>query len=303
MITRRRMISILAGAAALPLIGHGARASTYKWSGVALGANANIILDHEDAKALTQKARLEIARLEKVFSLYLPDSQLARLNRDGVLADPAVELLDLINISDRIYRETAGVFDPSVQPVWALHAQKYARGEQPTPNEIAAARARSGWMGISASPSQVEFSKPDMALTFNGIAQGYIADKVADLLRQEGVKNVLVNTGEISAQGVAPNGMPWPVSLAYKSEQLNLSNAAIATSSPSGTAFDQGGQAGHILDPHTGQPGGMWQSLSVVDKSAARADGLSTAFCLMSRAKIEAVPGEHKLIFGDPIPT
>lgn len=303
MITRRRMISILAGAAALPLIGAGARASVHKWQGVALGANANIILDHEDANALTQKALLEIARLEKVFSLYLPDSQLSRLNREGALLDPAVEMLELLNISGRIYHETEGAFDPTVQPLWALHAQKYAAGQQPTTKEIRAARERAGWDNLSIAPARIAFSKPGMAITFNGIAQGYIADKVADLLRQEGVKNVLVNTGEISAQGLSPSGTPWPVSLAYSEQQIDLSNAAIATSSPAGTVFDQKGHAGHILDPKTGLSGGKWHSLSVIDKSAARADGLSTAFCLMDKAHIQAVPGAHKLIFGEPIRT
>ncbi len=74
-----------------------------------------------------------------------------------------------------------------------------------------------------------------MALTFNGIAQGYIADKVAQLLRREGVTDVLVNTGEINALGVAPDGGAWPIKLADQTR--GLTNAAIATSAPSGTFF------------------------------------------------------------------
>lgn len=301
MISRRRVISILAGAAALPMLGSVASASALNWRGVALGANANIVLDHPNADALLNKALKEIARLEKVFSLYQADSQLSVLNRDGTLTAPAFELIDLLNISDRIHKETAGAFDPTVQPLWALYAKKYAAGSAPKQSEIKAAQAKTGWSNLSVSPEMIVFNKPGMALTFNGIAQGYIADKVANLLRQVGVQNVLVNTGEISAVGVSPSGAAWPITLANRGQKLELSNAAIATSAPGGTFFDQAGTAGHILDPRTGLPGGKWQSLSVIDKSAARADGLSTAFCLMDKSQIQAVAGAHEVVFGAAI--
>lgn len=296
MITRRRMISILAGAAALPVLGTVANASVVNWRGVALGANANIVLDHPNADALLDSALQEIARLEKVFSLYQDGSQISVLNREGVLRAPAVEMLDLLNISARIFGETEGAFDPTVQPLWALYAQKYVAGANPSKAEIADARSRVGFQNITVSPEMVSFSKPGMALTFNGIAQGYIADKVAQLLRREGVTDVLVNTGEINAIGIAPDGGAWPITLA--DQQRQLSNAAIATSAPNGTFFDQQGIVGHILDPRTGLPGGNWQTISVIDKSAARADGLSTAFCLMSKEQIQAVSGTHEVVFG-----
>lgn len=296
MITRRRMISILAGAAAMPALGSVATASVVNWRGIALGANANIVLDHPNADVLLGKALKEIARLEKVFSLYQADSQISVLNREGVLRAPAVEMLDLLNISARVFGETEGAFDPTVQPLWSLYAQKYAAGSKPSAKEIATAKTKVGFQHITVSPELITFAKPNMALTFNGIAQGYIADEVAQLLRREGVTDVLVNTGEINALGDAPDGTAWPITLA--DQRRTLSNAAIATSAPGGTFFDQQGEVGHILDPRTGLPGGYWNSISVIDKSAARADGLSTAFCLMSQEQIQAVSGAHEVVFG-----
>ncbi|MGJ8527403.1 FAD:protein FMN transferase [Maritalea sp.] len=301
MISRRRMISILGGVAALPLIGSTSFASVTNWRGIALGANANIILDHPHADMLIDKALAEVARLEKVFSLYQTDSQLSVLNRQGKLDNPAFELIDLLNLSGRIHRETNGAFDPTIQPLWALYAQKYSAGKAPNKREIEVARTNVGWADVSVSSNTVSFNKPGMALTFNGIAQGYIADKVAALLRQEGIQNVLVNTGEISALGMSPDGVPWPISLANDDRKLHLSNTSIATSAPGGTLFDQAGTVGHILDPRTGLPGGKWRNLSVIDKSAARADGLSTAFCLMDKAQIQSVPGAHELVFGEAV--
>ena len=133
-------------------------------------------------------------------------------------------------------------------------------------------------------------------LTLNGIAQGFIADKVTALFRQNGVSNVLVNTGEIVALGSAPNGNSWQVKLGHEEGQsIPLNGAAVATSAPLGTTFDTAGKVGHILDPRTGYPGETWSGVSVVSNSAAEADGLSTAFCLMTRSEIAASKGESQV--------
>ena len=70
--------------------------------------------------------------------------------------------------------------------------------------------------------------------------------------------------------------------------RVALSDRAIATSSPSATVLDPEGAVGHILDPRTGRPDGRWRTVSVSAPSAAVADALSTAFCVMERDRIEA---------------
>jgi len=148
---------------------------------------------------------------------------------------------------------------------------------------------RTGWQHVRYSSTEVSFSRDGMGLTLNGIAQGYIADRVTQLFKDNGVTNVMVNTGEISAMGAAPDGDAWRVKLgSTDGNSVLLNNAAIATSAPLGTTFDAAGALGHILDPRTGMPGGIWSQVSVVSKSAAIADGLSTAFCLMEKAAVNA---------------
>jgi|FLOH01.1.fsa_nt_gi FAD:protein FMN transferase len=294
-VNRRRAISILAGAATLPFLGSQAQAAA-EWKGIALGAEARIILDHPDAERLIPLAVSEIRRLENIFSLYLSNSQLARLNRDGVLDQPAFEMIELLSICARVVEQTRGAFDPTVQLLWTLYAAQASKGEMPPDRQIAQALDLTGWDKLSFSSGRVAFARPGMALTLNGIAQGYIADKVSTLLRQNGVANVLVNTGEISGLGLTPDGRNWPVRLGDKNGQLiELSNSSVATSSPQGTTFDAEGRIGHILDPRTGRPGGMWQQVSVVTRHAAEADALSTGFCLMDRAQIGGAKAEAEV--------
>ncbi|PTE15814.1 thiamine biosynthesis protein ApbE, partial [Cereibacter changlensis JA139] len=69
------------------------------------------------------------------------------------------------------------------------------------------------------------------ALTLNGIAQGFIADRVPELLKAEGVGDILVDTGELRALGGHPEGGGWPVALA-SGEALTLRDMALASPAP-----------------------------------------------------------------------
>src|SRR5262245_55468233 len=93
---RRRVLRVVAAAAGLPLLIGGVRATAgrvqqYSWHGEVLGALSELSLWHTDAQfaqAAILKARIEIARLERIFSLYHADSEIVRLNATGKLAKP-----------------------------------------------------------------------------------------------------------------------------------------------------------------------------------------------------------------------
>lgn len=299
MTTRRRMLAILAGGAALPALGATARTPTVDWRGVALGAESRIILRHPDAAALISGAVTEIHRLEKIFSLYLADSDLSRLNRDGVLPAPPFEMVELLSLCDALNARTGGVFDPTTQALWSLYARQFSAGRPPDAGQVARARAVTGWKHVEFAPQRIHYRRSGVLMTLNGVAQGYIADKIAAFFRRNGVPDVLINTGEIAALGRAPDGTPWRVNLeSTRGGGRPVSNAAVATSAPLGTTFDAAGTVGHIINPHTGQAGGNWPKITVISRSAAQADGLSTAFCLMGRAQIMAAKGQCEVLLG-----
>ncbi|MBV1863920.1 MAG: FAD:protein FMN transferase [Rhodobacteraceae bacterium] len=294
---RRRAITILAGAAALP--GFGAQASTNltTWRGIALGAGAQIVLDHVDAERLIARAVDEVHRLEKLFSLYREDSQLSRLNRDGLLPEPAFEMVELLSICAGLHARTGGAFDPTVQSLWGLYAQEYAAGGRPDEARIEQMLRVTGWQHVRFSGQQISFDRKGVQLTLNGVAQGYIADKVIAIFHRAGVKNVLVNTGEVSALGHGQGRDGWQVKIgSAEGRSVALHDACVATSAPLGTTFDSLDNVGHILDPRTGRSGGKWAQVSVISKSAAQADGLSTAFCLMDEAEITAAKGGETVL-------
>jgi thiamine biosynthesis lipoprotein len=290
---RRRLLQISAAAFAGAAVGLPARAAApLQWRGVAMGASASITLAHPDAAALIARARDEIARLEHIFSLHDPASALSRLNATGRLATPPFELLECLALSATMHAASAGRFDPTVQPLWQLYAE--TAGQAPAPAALAQRLARVGWQAVRFDAGAVRLTRPGMALTLNGVAQGYVADRVAALLRAAGLRDVLVNTGEFHALGVAPDGDDWQITPDDGSGNwpapVALRDAAMASSAPRGTAFDAAGQIGHILDPRSGLPARTpWRLISVTALQAALADALSTAMCLMTRSEMVAL--------------
>lgn len=308
---RRRCLAILAASAASPALsaGAGPAPATVRWSGIALGARAEIVLRHPDrerAAALMRSATAEISRLERIFSLFDPTSALVRLNHEGRLDAPPLELVDLLRQVQAIHQATDGTFDPTIQPLWRLHAEAAASGRPPPATSLRDARATLGLEQVRVATDAIAFSRPGMALTLNGIAQGFITDQIADLLRAGGLDHVLVDLGEIRALGEAAPGRPWRIGLAERGDgepdaAIDLADGAIATSSPFGTTLDAEGHIGHIIDPRTGDPSpGHWRRVSVRHPRAAIADGLSTAFVLLEKVAIdralERFPGALPLI-------
>lgn len=289
-LARRRFLGIAAAAALMPR-GAGA-ASVATWRGTALGAAAEMRitgLDGREAGPIFDRVRAEIDRLEDIFSLYRPASALARLNAAGALAAPPHELLEVLSLATGIHAATGGAFDPSVQPLWQVYARSHGRPEEGAVEE---ARALTGWPGVTFDATAIRFRRSGMGLTLNGIAQGYVADRVTALLRREGLRDILVDTGEIRASGNRPGGGAWRAGIVAPGghapvARVGLSDRALATSAPRGTLIGASG-SGHILDPRTGRPGGAWRLVAVSAGRAALADGLSTAFCIMDRNAVAA---------------
>ena len=302
---RRRFLKILGSAPGMLLAAHAPavradaafaapEANLHVWRGVALGADAMIQLHHPDAAAardLIDKSLTEVARLERIFSLYDPDSSLSRLNRDGSLSEPPLELVELLGRSVDFSEMTGGAFDVTVQPLWDLYAAHFSRPDAdpagPSRQELAAALARVGYRSIVVAPERVQFARRGAAVTLNGIAQGYLTDCVVNLLRRAGIGQTLVDMGEIRALDGRPLGGPWVVGLERSrspgrvKRRIALDNRAVSTSGGYGTPLDPAGHFNHIFDPATGGTSWRYRSVSVVADCATTADAFSTGFSLM----------------------
>jgi thiamine biosynthesis lipoprotein len=299
---RRRVLRVVAAAAGLPLLIAGVRAvaptsQLYSWHGEVLGALSELSLWHTDAafaQATILKARLEIARLEKIFSLYRSDSEITRLNGTGRLMKPSPELRALVEESRKLSELSGGTFDISVQPLWRLYEAHFWSHTDNRPDIVArahdVARALVDFRAIDSGSTSVAFTRPKMGITLNSIAQGYITDVVADLLRNEGFESAVVDLGEFRTLGHHPDGRPWqlgirePKSADGISGTIALENMALAVSGGYGTTFEPTGHFHHIFDPHTGSSANRLLQVAVIGPRATAADGLATAIFVAGEA-------------------
>lgn len=268
---RRRFIAI---AAAASLAGPAAiRPQRAVWRGAALGAEAEIAVEGEGAGPALAAAREALARVEQLFSLYDPGSALSRLNRDGRLATPA-EFGRLVGVCAEAHRLTGGLFDPTVQPLFAAMLRKGGRLDA---GEFAEIAPLLGWEKVAFDGARLELPSKGMALTFNGVAQGFAADRVVETLASHGFDRTAVNVGEWRSTGL-------PVRLDVRSPEgrslgdLVLTGSAVATSSPGGYRFADG--SGHILRANGADGVPSWRTVSVEVEIAAMADALSTGVAL-----------------------
>lgn len=316
LVSRRRAIAIIAAFSGLPLVPLKASANSaiepVTWSGQALGAPARLVLHHPDrqfAEKLIGRVVSEIDRLESIFSLYRSHSALNELNRVGGLASPASELVDLLGSCRNVWEASAGAFDPTVQALWSVYARHFsspvADNAGPPQDVVDQGRARVGFDGVRFNRDRITFTRAGMAMTLNGIAQGYITDRVVDLLRGEGITSSLVSMGESRVIGARPDGAPWRIGLATLEDSTDFDSvvgvidSAVATSSSLGFHFDEAGRFGHILDPRTGYSAATARRVTVVAPDATMADAWSTAASILSIEEVKAAVARYPSVTFD----
>lgn len=310
--TRRRALTICAGAgaaAALGLPGGHAEAPVLEWRGNALGGQARIIIRYRDeavARKMVGYCVGEIERLERTFSLYRSDSEILHLNREGRLDDPSHDFRLLLGEARRYGNLSGGRFDLTVQPLWRLYSGHFAARpgtpEGPDPKEIERARRLVDYRGVDMDNGRVMLARRGMEITLNGLAQGYITDRIANILRDAGMTDVLVDLGEIRAL----DGGGWTVGIAdprrpgQTIKELSLGGGAIATSAGIGSQFDSTGRFHHLFDPATGYSADSCLSATALARSAMEADALATALAISppeeSEALLRAFRGQRAIL-------
>ena len=251
--TRRRFLKII-GLASIGAISGTALVKLTKtdilkkvtWQGIALGSPAEITIYHpnqKEAEDILSESHKKLVQLENLFSLYKENSQLSMLNKNGYVKNPHPDMLALINLSKKYAEMTDGAFDVTVQPLWNLYNEAFIKtNKPPLESEIEKTLSLVDWRSISVSKNLINYEKEGMSSTLNGIAQGYITDKISEHLINSDINNTLVQLGEYRGIGDHPDGRPWRLLLSNPEHtdsigEIEFTNAAVATSAGLGTPF------------------------------------------------------------------
>jgi FAD:protein FMN transferase len=244
------------------------------------------------------RAFAEMDRLIGIFSRFQSDSALSCLNEAGRLRGPPPELVQVVSRALDYFRITRGVFDISVAPVVDLFRTRLAGSAPRAPSdlEVVDALRRVGAAGISASRRELRFGRDGMGITVDGIAKGFIVDRMARALERRRVRRYLIDAGgDIRAAGRKEDDQPWTVGVRdpwtadHHPDRIHLMAGAVATSGGYERFFDRDGLQHHIVRADSGRSPTESASVSVLAPTGMAADALATGLFLLPPAEALAL--------------
>ncbi len=301
---RRRLCTLSAGLLLLTLTGgcqQDQSAAIIHLSGRTMGTTWSVAMVPGPAGSgpaeLQQRLQARLDRLNRLMSTYDPDSELSRFNnRASIDWFPlSEETAQVIALAQEVSRLTGGAFDVSVGPLvelWGFGAT--ARGQGiPDQAEIREALALVGYekIRLRRHPAAVSKRVPELRIDLAAVAKGYAVDALAELLVSQGISNFLVEIGgEIKVSGQRSAGSPWRVAIEKPLEETRevaaifpLGATALATSGNYRNFYEANGHRyAHAIDPASGRPvRHRLASVTVLDRTCARADALATALMVL----------------------
>lgn len=279
---------------------------------IAMGTFVSMTLLHPNrgqAEKAMGLAFHEINRLTGHLNRFDNQTAVGELNKVGYLRDMPPEMREVVAAALHYQRISHGAFDITVKPLMDLFEEKLGGEKQvlPTEKEIKQALKLVGSHKIHLDGGTIDFQKPGMGITLDGIAKGYVVDRVSQLLTEHKIENHLINAGgDIRTKGAKADNRPWTVAIEDPSKRNNypdiiqMRDGAVATSGNYEIFYDREKMFHHIVDPGSGLSPKLKNSVSVRAETTMAADALSTSLFVMDPDRgiefINALPGCEGLV-------
>lgn len=216
--------------------------------------------------SLLEQTMLMCDYYDRLLSKSVPDSDVWRINHaHGAPVEVSEHTIRILKLALEMHDVSGGRFNIAVGSVMKLWDFQKGNENLPDSNAVIEALSNMDCKQIILSGCSVEV--PDgMQIDLGGIAKGYIADRIADELRENGVDCALLNFGgNILTIGQKPDGEAWKVGLQFPFTDRNCrdsfwsvvscTNESVVTSGSYERGFYKDGHwYHHIIDPETGVP-------------------------------------------------
>lgn len=256
-----------------------------------------------DVQALQTALAAAVQLVDVQMSPWLPGSDLNRLNHApvGAWVTLPAEILEVLVCALDVCRLSAGAFDPAAGALvdaWGFGAVRDAPDAEAirTATSAAPVARTPTYEALELDSGMLRVRKhAPVHLDLCGIAKGYAVDRMADVLRQNGVPHALVALdGELRAVGGQADGQPWAVAVESPEtgrrsvhSVVELQDLAVATSGDYRHYLQVGdARLAHTMDTRRGAPvRNEVASVTVLARQCVHADAWATALLV-------AGPGE-----------
>ena len=260
--------------------------------------------ENVERQTLLNRCFDEINRLEGLFSATIESSDISHINAaNGAPITVSDETAELLRLCLRYAELSDGAFDVTLRAVTALW--DFSSETLPDAAQLAAAAATVDYRQLTVAGNTVTLSGG--ALDLGGVAKGYIADRVAALLREGGATSAMIDLGGNIVVIGERDGRAWNIGIKDPNNVSELCavvtgcDLSVVTSGIYERGFTLNGvRYHHLLSPESGMPvqNGL-ASVSIVCENSAQADALSTACFVLGEEKglslIESLDGVEGL--------
>lgn len=262
---------------------------------VLLGTVCSITIYDYPSEEIFKKAFDKIKDIEKKMSINVNNSEVININAKAgeQFAKVSDETFYVIKTGIHYSNLTKGHFDISIGPLVKLWNINTDDAKVPSKNDIEVKKALVNYkdVAIDEKDKKVMLKKKGMILDLGGIAKGYAADAVAEVLKENGIKHAIINLGgNVLTMGSKVDGSNWRIGVqnpfSKRGEYIGVVEIADKTVVTSGIYeryFKKDGQIyHHILDPFTGFPvNNNLTGITIITEKSIDADSISTgAFTL-----------------------
>lgn len=267
-----------------------------------------------NAKECLNAVCQEVVRLERLFSRFLPESEISRVNRSAGIRSIKVspETYTILSQATEYARSLPGCFDVTVQPLVALWQAARESLAQPDPASIEQTLPLVNYRDLLLDPVETTagLKYSGQSVDLGGIGKGLAGDRILDVYRKYGVTSAYSNLGgNVVTLGVKPDASPWYIGIQHPRREKDLIgvvsviNQTVVTSGDYQRTYtdNQGKQRHHILDPLTGFPAESGLvSVTIVAENSLSADVLSTAIFIAGLEKgiefLKAIPQTQAIL-------
>jgi len=253
--------------------------------------------DRDQLQSAVQSALEEARRLDQLLSNYRPESEWSQVNREA--ADHPVhvspELFNLLAACVEYSRQSEGTFDITVGPLMKIWGFYKGSGHLPHRAEVRGALDNVGYQGIilDAKNQTVKFARKGLEMDPGGIGKGYAVDKLADVLKENGIRSALISGGGSSIYAIGnpptdPQG--WKVNIkdprntSKSVASVYLKDNSMSTSGSYEKFFYAEGKLwSHIMDPRSGYPSMGMLSVSIVTPRTIDSEAWCKPYYILGR--------------------
>jgi thiamine biosynthesis lipoprotein len=262
-----------------------------------MGSPFNLILVTDDslkAAGLANRSFALIDSFNHLYSDYDTTSELSKLNAHAGKGKQQISrgLLDILLYSKFAYTKSRSAYDITIGPLSQLWRRSRKEKKFPDKKIVDEKRKLVGFdkILIDRTHSFVTLPIAGMRLDLGGIAKGYIAQKVIEFLKRNGIPQALADAGgDMVMSDALNNNAGWVVGVNIPEttddllpKKLSLQNMAVATSGDAYQFMEHDGlKYSHIIDPRTGYGIHSQRNVTVIAKYGADADWLATACSIL----------------------